>query len=319
MSKPRIHWVDTAKGIAILMVILGHTQCAPVYLRAVAVSCQVPLLFFLSGYTFRPKSIRLLIGSSARQLLVPWVLVSLYSLCINNQRLTLPALASGLYFNLSWQVNPSVPAVGPSWFLLALFFARIILNGLVEPSQRRNYPAMLWLSSLCFGTIAVVLANLLDRLVPLGISQIFSAIAYLILGYMFRQSNSLDSRVRHIGIAMIPLCLIWGLCILVSTIDIGSNLYLGFPAISQIGSLAGIAVVIRLSVLIDGFSRAPSDLLAWIGMNSLGIYIVHSLDMSIPWNDLVLHAWSMYSPVGLLVFFARASFDTLVYKSIAAK
>ena len=80
MSKPRIHWVDTAKGIAILMVILGHTQCAPVYLRAVAVSCQVPLLFFLSGYTFRPKSIRLLIGSSARQLLVPWVLVSLYSL-----------------------------------------------------------------------------------------------------------------------------------------------------------------------------------------------------------------------------------------------
>ena len=121
------------------------------------------------------------------------------------------------------------------------------------------------------------------------------------------------------GVAMIPLCLIWGLCILVSTIDIGSNLYLGFPAISQIGSLAGIAAVIRLSVLVDGFSRTTSDLLAWIGVNSLGIYIVHSLDMSVPWNDLVLHAWSMYSLVGLLVFFARAAFDILVYKSLAAK
>ena len=63
-------------------------------------------------------------GSSARQLLVPWVLVSLYPLCINNPKLPLPALTSGLYFNLSWQVNPSVPAVGPVWFLLALFFAR---------------------------------------------------------------------------------------------------------------------------------------------------------------------------------------------------
>jgi len=35
---------------------------------AVAVSSQVPLLFFLSGYTFRPKSIRLLGSPVARTL-----------------------------------------------------------------------------------------------------------------------------------------------------------------------------------------------------------------------------------------------------------
>lgn len=301
------------------MVILGHTQCAPVYLRAVAVSCQVPLLFFLSGYTFRPKSIRLLISSSARQLLIPWVLLSLYSLCVNSQELSSPALASGLYFNLSWQVNPSVPAVGPAWFLLALFFARIILNGLVELSQRRNCSAIPRLSLPCFGATAVLLANLFGRLVPLGISQVFSAITYLILGYMFRQSGLLESRVRHMGIAMIPLCLTWCLCILVSTIDIGGNLYLGFPAISQIGSLAGIAAVIRLSGLIDDHLRTTSGLLAWIGLNSLGIYIVHSLDMSVPWNDLVLFSCPTYSLARLFVFFARTSFDSLLYLSLPAK
>lgn len=319
MSESRIHWVDTAKGIAILMVILGHTQCAPMFLRAIAVSCQIPLFFFLSGYTFRPKSIRLLLSSSARQLLVPWILISLYSMLINNQITCLQDLFSGLCFNLSWHVDSSLPAIGPAWFLFALCVARLIVNGLIRLSQRLCSPAILWFSVPCFAAVAVSLAASFERLVPFGISQVLTAVAYLILGYLLRLSGVLDSKLRHMRTAIIPFCVIWGLCILTSTIDIGSNLYSGFPAVAQIGSLTGIAVLIRASVLIDGYLSSASNFLAWVGVNSLGIYIVHCLEMALPWDDILTGSLKSAVIVGSLVFIARAGFDIGVFRSIASK
>lgn len=319
MSESRIHWVDTAKGIAIFMVILGHTQCAPMFLRAIAVSCQIPLFFFLSGYTFRPKSFRLLLSSSARQLLVPWILISLYSLLINNPISCLQDLLSGLCFNLSWQVDSSLPAVGPAWFLFALCAARFIVNGLVRLSQRLCSPAILWFSVPCFAAVAVLLAISFDRLVPFGISQVLTAVSYLILGHLLRLSDVLDSKLRHMRSAVVPFCVIWGLCILASTIDVGSNLYSGFPAVAQIGSLVGIAVLIRASVLIDGHLSSASSCLAWVGVNSLGIYIVHCLDMALPWDDILTGSLKSAVIVGLLIFIARAGFDIAVYRSIASK
>lgn len=301
------------------MVILGHTQCAPMFLRAIAVSCQIPLFFFLSGYTFRPKPFRLLLCSSARQLLVPWILISLYSLLINNPISCLQDILSGLCFNLSWQVDSSFPAVGPAWFLFALCVARFIVNGLVRLSQRFCSPAILWFSVPCFAAIAVLLATSFERLVPFGISQALTAASYLVLGHLLRLSGAFDSKLSHMRTAVIPFCVIWGLCILASTIDVGSNLYSGFPAVAQIGSLAGIAVLIRLSVAIDGHLSSFSNRLAWVGVNSLGIYIVHCLDMALPWDDFLTVSSESAVIAGLLIFIARAFFDIAVYRSIASK
>lgn len=60
VKSPRIGWVDLAKGIAILLVIFGHSigggNKAEAVLRGVIFSFHMPLFFILSCLTFKPSN-----------------------------------------------------------------------------------------------------------------------------------------------------------------------------------------------------------------------------------------------------------------------
>lgn len=77
MAKQRFDWLDIAKGIAILLVIAGHTVNNPSLTRQVIFSFHMPLFFILAGYTFRVKPWGELLKTSFTRLLVPYVLIAL--------------------------------------------------------------------------------------------------------------------------------------------------------------------------------------------------------------------------------------------------
>ena len=54
MKKPRIIWIDTARGISIFLVVLGHTILPYSWLIYVF-SFHIPFFFFLSGYIYDDK------------------------------------------------------------------------------------------------------------------------------------------------------------------------------------------------------------------------------------------------------------------------
>ena len=57
ISKPRITWIDTAKGICILLVVLSHvSQYTQIDypLQADFLTFRMPLYFILSGLFFKP-------------------------------------------------------------------------------------------------------------------------------------------------------------------------------------------------------------------------------------------------------------------------
>ena len=100
MAKQRLDWLDIAKGIAILLVIVGHTVNNPSIIRQVIFSFHMPLFFILAGYTFRIKPWGELLKTSATRLLVPYFLVALswwipYSLA-NSELVDGSSLAAGL-------------------------------------------------------------------------------------------------------------------------------------------------------------------------------------------------------------------------------
>ncbi|MDR5790074.1 acyltransferase family protein [Caballeronia sp. LP003] len=47
--------IDAARGIGIVLVVLGHAIGLPEWLFRVIYSCHMPLFFFLSGYLFNGK------------------------------------------------------------------------------------------------------------------------------------------------------------------------------------------------------------------------------------------------------------------------
>ena len=50
----RINWIDQAKGIGILLVVIGHMNI-PQDLSKIIFSFHMPLFFFISGYLYNEK------------------------------------------------------------------------------------------------------------------------------------------------------------------------------------------------------------------------------------------------------------------------
>ena len=82
-NKGRITWVDSVKGIAIYLIVVGHflnvSSLVPV--NKVLYSFHVPLFFVLSGYTYKKpyKNIWDGIIKKIKQLLLPYIIYVILS------------------------------------------------------------------------------------------------------------------------------------------------------------------------------------------------------------------------------------------------
>ena len=66
-TKQRIGWIDVTKGIAILLVILGHSLVG-LKINDYIFAFHMPVFFITSGILFRPKSIPAVIKKNAQKL-----------------------------------------------------------------------------------------------------------------------------------------------------------------------------------------------------------------------------------------------------------
>lgn len=129
MGKERLIWVDSLKGILILLVVLGHAiqntlgeVCDTNHLWNIIYSFHMPAFMAISGYlAFRPSitwggRFWNVIYRRFRQLMIPFISWTLISLLLNNS-FTLADVGSYLLY----------PDIG-LWFLWALFFITLIFN-----------------------------------------------------------------------------------------------------------------------------------------------------------------------------------------------
>lgn len=123
MGSKRLDWIDIAKGIAMILVIVGHTVPNPSPLRHAIFSFHMPVFFILAGYTFRPKPWRELLSGSVSRLLVPYVVLALAwqvpTFLMSGAPLTSGTLVAGLK-TLVFASGVDVPglgvtAVGMAW------------------------------------------------------------------------------------------------------------------------------------------------------------------------------------------------------------
>lgn len=53
--KNRIGYIDMSKGLAIILVIIGHSSFVPNNAKLLLYSFHIPLFFFLSGFTLNVR------------------------------------------------------------------------------------------------------------------------------------------------------------------------------------------------------------------------------------------------------------------------
>ena len=121
----RITWLDTSKGLAILLVVLGYVSFFPMPILGVIYAFYMPLFFFLSGILlFRKREPFVpFLKKKVRTLIVPYYLFLLLQIAV-----LAPAAALG--FHHAGAYLPGVRALAGGselWFLFALFFVEMLL------------------------------------------------------------------------------------------------------------------------------------------------------------------------------------------------
>ena len=153
MHRQRIDWIDTLKGIGIVLVVIGHSTSGTIY--DLIYLFHMPLFFIIAGMVFRPTPMAAYILRRARTLLVPYA-VFLVALSLLEALLdvrsgkALPQIATDLAASFPQDLyggRALTGDFGAFWFVPTLFLAlcayNLLRNWLGQPDSPRMTAAML--------------------------------------------------------------------------------------------------------------------------------------------------------------------------------
>ena len=180
----RCEWIDTAKGIAIFLVVLGHSVqyylCKDnneghVIWRFIY-SFHMPFFFILSGYVIGLKPLVINVKGKAKRLLIPyfmWALVNFFAVSI----------IDGVELSKIWDYIYT-PSKGGLWYLWALFFIYTI-HAIIACLVQNKYMRIFAFISLA--TLLFFISNIING--HFGFSEISKYFPYYVIGcYLGRMS-----------------------------------------------------------------------------------------------------------------------------------
>ncbi len=308
MVKQRIDWLDIGKGIAIVLVVLGHCLDFESPVKHAIFSFHMPLFFIFAGYTFRVKPVREMAVLSAKRLLIPFLilfmLTALSALMWSGDSSIDFALREARSFVFASAVNvkwADAPAVGAIWFFVVLFEARIAMNALQGFFERREVSmalqatayAVLALCGIAVGKVAFL---------PFSLDIVSVAMLFMFGGYVSRRYDLI--RFLHRPAILLGLLVIWAICLKLSWLSMGDRFFSIVP-FSIIGAFAATAIVARVSMAIEHFSPLR-HVFVYLGVNSLSILALHHVEINfIPWSQTIQFS---ALPFGHLLLFAFKMF-----------
>lgn len=288
---------DIMKGLGILLVIIGHTNDIPYILNNFICSFHMPLFFLLSGYFYSPQKNNILIKKNAKRLLSPYVFTGFIIIFLNiviatnsnNYNLIWKSIIAVLYGTGSKHTSlywGDMPYIGPIWFLLALFWAKLIWNYIVKINAKSDV-------KLIVALLISFLATLLDRYfinLPFSFLPGLSAIIFIAIGQEIKNYKlPIWTKVFLLG------C--WGVCIFHSQLYMVRCWY-GHYFLDILGALGGTLFFFYLSRFTK--MRFIASALSWFGINSMAILCFHTIDLQCGFIDSF--PWYVTIPVRIIIY-----------------
>ena len=185
----RIEWLDVAKGLTIILMVLGHTSIPDVLSRFIY-SFHMPLFFIASGWTTKWKhSIASFIEKKFKTILLPFVLYSFVVLFI---------MSMVMDFSFSQWLRTGWGGYA-LWFIPVLFFASLI-GRVIWLIRYRIIRMLAMLLCLLLGAML----NHHDIYLPWALSSVPFASFLVLLGTELKEFTS--SLVEMPKMRIIMLC-----------------------------------------------------------------------------------------------------------------
>lgn len=266
-SGERLDWIDVARGIGIVAVVVGHVWTRG-DVRDFVYAFHMPLFFLLSGYLMQPRPA---LPFARRQVATQGLSYGAWLALLVAVDFAVEGIKGQRPIFHDWPGDLGRIAFGGSdlrgpftvfWFVPCLVFARIIANAL---ARRRGDPrATAWLGIACVATLLAYGAGAMTDVSPLGLLTVPMALVLLWIGWLWRG-------VAWRAWMWAPLLVVGlGVATFAPPLNMKAGDY-GWP-------LASIAGAVALSLLIFRIAQWPLPgrrLWGWLGGGALTIMYLH--------------------------------------------
>lgn len=270
----RISYIDALKGFLILLVIIGHSDVNVILPRATQAiyTFHMPLFFILSGFFLhRQENVRMHLKKSAKAYLLPYCFTCLIGMLLICGKYVLTSdmkyhgiledyLARVMFVQIAQTTD-----VGPIWFLVALFWGQNILTALINLTSKFQ---------LCIVVLAIAAITLLltEKLfVPFSIFQGFTALPYLLVGFLLKEHWDDVIRIAKDRICIFSIIALWAVYVL-----LGKVMRISFVDLPQGCTSYLVSILISL-VILQYASYIDYSFFRRIGKHTLLILCVHTL------------------------------------------
>lgn len=296
LSKPRLLMIDVAKGIGILLIVLGHNPDFSQHFHRLAEflsAFRLPFFFFVSGVMFSvgKRSTGTVVKERADAWLKPVAVVVIAAGIINlamgrtTPEAILLALVYPAGFTMMW------PAL---WFLphiWLLYIAVTVLMNAWPGLSDRNWKRVLLVGGLIvFGdfvlkqfdnplsnrachTVTTFTSDLFNCGLPFSADLLPLTAAFFLLGYFL----SAKTKQFKLNFWLLALALfVMAMCQWMFTVTVDLN-YRRYDSlvVSTLQAFAGIYIMLCLCSMLSRLPR-PTAILAYCGQASLFILIFHT-------------------------------------------
>jgi fucose 4-O-acetylase-like acetyltransferase len=285
VSQDLLLWVLIAKGIGIILIVLGHfnPETSPAYWKeidGIAYSFHIPLFFFLSGYLYIHGKYRYsdLIKNKTKRLLYPFLLMAVVYYIFKYVagffvHFDAPATIHNIYKLLVDPVHSYIP---PLWFLYSLFLLFAIYPLARKFINNVSIILLLLFINTVFGNDYIILGMAL-KFMP-----------FFVIGIIARENEKLlNISVRaHCYFALATFVMFFIVYTIQRTINIESAfIYTIKVFLGVVGSL----FIVHISHIVTAiFDKKISSMLSQIGYYSMSIYLLHPL-FEYPIRIIYLH------------------------------
>lgn len=289
----RIKYWDIAKGIVILLVILGHIENTNPIIVVAIFSFHMPFFFIANAYFIKNYNIKEHLKKSGKTLILPYLIICVISaiICVDQNISETPNYIIFFQRILDMFVGmskisvcfTSFQSVWLIWFLICLFATKIIYVALMQ--KLKKFPIILQLIIMLVLSVIGMVIGLKYAYLPWSLDVSLVALPFMWFGNYLHEYKIIEK----IQLLTYILCfIVWGvLGVTGFEIEMSMRSYPGYILV-LIEAITGSMVFIGISIFIEKRIRKLSKFLAWCGQNSIIILAVHCLEMRFyDWNTYI--------------------------------
>jgi len=279
MGKERDYAIDIAKGIGILLVIVGHCGISAVS------TFHMAFFFILSGYFLSSKlPLDEFIKTRAKRLLIPYVYGVLFciigaavkDIVLGNEANIMSDMSKWLCAGLYGKGNKGeflldgVNKIGAYWFLLAMFYGSVIVRRFLD--NKHMIVIVTIIAYIGFATRQVVF-------LPFSIQNGMVAAFFIGVGVYCKRFDIFNINVDK---SIVFSCLALWIFAIANNITM-SMVGIKFPygILNIIIAFSASFIVVKFSQFLDKRSQFIRKFLTFCGSNSLAILFFHAFEINI--------------------------------------